>query len=95
MRLHVVAPLLLAVGAACAATSTTTTVRLGSRVISAGDSQHRVLEAGGAPSHRKDVLNRFGTKIGEEWTYTTGNGSYTVILFDADGVVFTLKNVVD
>jgi hypothetical protein len=74
--------------------SSSTTVRLGSKVISAGDSEKKVLEAGGSPVRRVDLVNGFGVKLGERWTYQTGNSRYTIIEFRNDGTVYGVRDVI-
>ncbi|GMV30495.1 MAG: hypothetical protein AMXMBFR59_26200 [Rhodanobacteraceae bacterium] len=74
--------------------SSATTARLGSKVISAGDSMSRVLEAGGEPIRRTDLVNGYGVKVGERWIYMTGNARHTVIEFTTDGTVYGVRDVV-
>ena len=71
-----------------------TTARLGTKVISAGDSQKKVLDAGGSPVRRTDIVNGFGMKLGERWTYKSGNGRHTVVEFDNNGNVLGVRDVI-
>lgn len=74
--------------------SSATTARLGSKVISSGDSQKKVLDAGGEPVSRVDLVNGFGVKLGERWTYKSGNNRYTIIEFRNDGYVYGVRDVI-
>lgn len=74
--------------------SSSSTARLGSKVISAGDSMSRVLDAGGEPVRRTDLVNGYGVKVGERWIYKTGNARHTVIEFTTDGTVYGVRDVV-
>lgn len=55
--------------------SGTEIVRLGNKTISGGDSMKKVKDAGGQPDTKRDLTNRFGVKLGEEWTYTNGRST--------------------
>lgn len=83
-------------GAAAAAgyTSTASTVRLGSKVISAGDSSARVADAGGQPSEKANIVNEYGKKIGERWTYTNRSGKRTIVEFSDEGIVTGVMEVI-
>lgn len=74
--------------------SSSTTVRLGSKVISAGDPQQKVIDAGGEPVRRVDLVNGLGVKLGERWTYRSGNSRYTIIEFRLDGTVYGVRDVI-
>ena len=74
--------------------SSSTTVRLGSKVISAGDSRQKVVDAGGEPARRVDLVNGLGVKLGERWMYKSGNARYTIIEFQLDGTVYGVRDVI-
>ena len=70
-------------------------IRLGTKTITAGDTGAKVVDAGGQPDTRTDVVNGFGVKIGEDWTYWGGARSTLIIRVSGGRVVFVatqLKN---
>ncbi|MCQ4165021.1 DUF2845 domain-containing protein [Tahibacter harae] len=96
MRFAVIAFVLLYAGLAGADTgSSSSTVRLGSKVISAGDTEKRVMDAGGEPSRRRAVIGRNGAQIGEDWIYSTGPSSYIIVRFNGEGMVIGVRGFTD
>jgi hypothetical protein len=70
-------------------------IRFGSMTITAGDTTAKVLDAGGDPDTRTDLINEYGVKIGEDWTYDVGGRSTLMIRVSSGRVVFVatqLKN---
>lgn len=63
-------------------------IRLGSKTITAGDTDAKVLDAGGQPETRTDVINAYGVKLGEDWTYYGGARSTLIIRVSGGRVVF-------
>ncbi|MBN8740143.1 MAG: hypothetical protein BGP24_00315 [Lysobacterales bacterium 69-70] len=72
------------------------TVRLGSKVISHGDTRARVVDAGGEPSYvRKLYIDNEKTQPnGERWVYRTGQNKHTVIELGPDGYVRWVADVI-
>jgi hypothetical protein len=68
--------------------SGTDTVRLGSKVISAGDKRARVIEAGGEPPY---VRQR---EFGERMIYRNGQNGHIVIDLDESGIVIRAVSVI-
>lgn len=83
-----------AAAAAAGYTSTASTVRLGSKVISAGDSSARVADAGGEPDTKGNLVNEYGKKIGERWTYVNRAGKRTIVDFSDEGIVISVMEVI-
>lgn len=72
------------------------TVRLGSKVISAGDTRARVIEAGGEPDYVRTVYTD-DTKtvaIGERMVFRSGLNKHTVIAIGADKKVLWVADVI-
>jgi hypothetical protein len=63
-------------------------VRLGTKVISAGDKRSRVIDAGGEPPY---VRKR---EFGERFVYSNGQNSHIVIDIDQAGIVIRAVSVV-
>lgn len=96
MRFAAIVFALLYTGLAAADTgSSMSTVRLGTKVISAGDTQQRVLDAGGEPSRRRLVKGDNGTVLAVDWIYSTGAASYIIIRFNKDGTVIGVRGFTD
>lgn len=56
------------------------TLRVGSNVLSVGDSAVRVIELLGEPQYREPVQNTFGAERGERWQYRRGDNDITVTI---------------
>ena len=70
-------------------------VRLGAQTIRAGDTDAKIIDAGGQPETRTDVINAYGVKVGGDWTYSGGARSTLLIRVSGGRVVFfatQLKN---
>ncbi len=59
------------------------TFRVGSHVLSVGDSAARVIELLGKPVYKEPVENRFGAYLGERWQYRVGEDDLTLVIRDA------------
>jgi len=72
------------------------TVRLGSKVISAGDTRARVIEAGGEPDHVRTVYtdSTRTVAIDERMIFPSGLNKHTVIAIGADNKVLCVADVV-
>lgn len=86
-------PLILALGAFSAGAFASNTLRIGSQVLTTGDSAMRVTELLGKPSrksHRHAATPRRGRGVrvvidadrGEQWEYRRGNHLTTVTIID-------------
>lgn len=69
-------------------------VRVGTKVVQVGDRSDQVRKAA-EPDKITDVINHFGVKIGEQWLYDRGNGSYTVIMVNNYGDVYAVGDFID
>ncbi|MBN8887590.1 MAG: hypothetical protein J0I77_17835 [Rudaea sp.] len=69
-------------------------VRVGNRVVSAGD---RVSQFRDAADPEKVIprYNEYGVKIGEQWQYNRGNGSWTLINVNLNGIVTGVLDMID
>ncbi len=72
------------------------TVRLGSKVISAGDTRARVIEAGGEPDYIRTVYTDDEKIVvkGERMVYRNGMNKHTVIAIGADKKVLWVADVI-
>lgn len=72
------------------------TVRLGSKVISAGDKRARVIEAGGEPDYIRKVYADDSKTfvVGERMVYRSGMNKHTVIAIGADKKVLWVADVI-
>ncbi|NII11927.1 DUF2845 domain-containing protein [Oleiagrimonas sp. C23AA] len=66
------------------------TFRVGSHVLSVGDSVARVVRLLGKPVYKEPIENRFGARRGEEWQYSLGNHALTLII--ANGKVVAMRD---
>lgn len=69
-------------------------VRVGTKVVQAGDNANQVRKAAD-PDKITPVINDFGVKIGEQWLYDRGNGSFTVIMVNNYGTVYAVGDFID
>lgn len=69
-------------------------VRIGAKVVQSGDPADQVRKAAD-PDKITDVINRFGVKIGEQWLYDRGNGSFTVVMVNNYGIVYAVGDYID
>ncbi|WP_266170591.1 DUF2845 domain-containing protein [Dyella subtropica] len=75
MRRYLLIPLLLISLAADA----TSTLRVGSQVLTVGDSALRAIQLLGEPEFKEPVENDEGAYLGERWQYQRDNGRITMI----------------
>jgi hypothetical protein len=69
-------------------------VRVGTKVVQVGDNAEQVRKSAD-PDKITPVINKFGVKIGEQWLYDRGNGSFTVIMVNNYGVVYAVGDYID
>lgn len=69
-------------------------VRVGSKIVQVGDPASQVRKAS-EPDKITPVINDFGAKVGEQWLYDRGNGSYTVIMVNNAGWVYAVGDFID
>jgi hypothetical protein len=69
-------------------------VRLGSKTIAGGDSVSKVIDAGGQPDGKRDLLNKYGTKIGEEWFYHQGRETLHIFV-NGNDMVYNVASAMD
>ncbi|TDR39993.1 uncharacterized protein DUF2845 [Tahibacter aquaticus] len=95
---HLVACAALLFAANCTAHqltgSSSDSARLGSKVISAGDSRARVIDAAGEPLFEKAVYRNREVKLGQRLFYRSGNNRHTVIQFDLNDKVIWARDVI-
>lgn len=68
-------------------------VRVGNKVVQAGDRAAQVRKVR-EPDSVTDITNKYGAKVGEQWLYDRGNGSYTVILVNNYGMVYDVGDFI-
>jgi len=66
-------------------------VRFGSRVITVGDSESKVIEVAGEPERRVELQNKFGAAIGYRLDYEQGRK--TVQIYISQGQVTAINEV--
>lgn len=69
-------------------------VRVGTKVVQAGDNAEQVRKSAD-PDKITPVINKFGVKMGEQWLYDRGNGSFTVIMVNNYGIVYAVGDFID
>lgn len=76
--------------------SSSDTVRLGSKVISAGDKRARVIEAGGRPDYVQPIYTGPDKTVvaGEVVVYRNGMNKHTVIAIGIDNTVRWVADVI-
>lgn len=57
----------------------TSTLRVGSQVLSVGDSASRVLQLLGEPSFKEPIESKHGGYIGQRWQYQREDGRITTV----------------
>lgn len=95
MRKIVFMWIFLAISAQAATTySEVETVRVGSKTVQRGDSAAKLREYQ-APDKVIPLINDFGVKKGEEWQYSRGGGSWTILRVNNYGDVTSVLDMID
>lgn len=71
----------------------TDSVRFGSRVVTVGDSESKVLQVAGEPARRVTLENKYGATTGYRLDYA--NGRSTVQIYIRDGRVVDIEEIYD
>lgn len=87
MRRYLVV-LLLSFSLAAQASST---LRIGSKVLTVGDSAVRAMQLLGDPDFREPVENEFGAHLGERWQYQRDDG-HTVTVTIIEGKISNIDD---